>query len=47
VGHSYTAPSLVNLLSGYSYPDIADSVFDQLYIVTIKDGITTVEVKKY
>jgi 2,3-bisphosphoglycerate-dependent phosphoglycerate mutase len=47
VGHSNTAPKLVNLLAGSSYPDLADSVYDQLYIVKITDGITTVELKKY
>jgi 2,3-bisphosphoglycerate-dependent phosphoglycerate mutase len=47
VGHSNTAPKLVNLIAGSSYPDLADSVYDQLYIVKITDGITTVELKKY
>jgi 2,3-bisphosphoglycerate-dependent phosphoglycerate mutase len=47
VGHSNTAPKLVNLLAGSSYPDLADSVYDQLYIVKITDGVATVELKKY
>jgi broad specificity phosphatase PhoE len=46
-GHSNTAPRLVNLLAGTSHPDLADSVYDQYYIVTIKDGVSSVEIKKY
>ncbi len=47
VGHSNTAPRLVNLLAGTTYADLADSVYDHLYVITIKDGVASVELKKY
>jgi 2,3-bisphosphoglycerate-dependent phosphoglycerate mutase len=47
VGHSNTAPRLVNLLASTTYSDLQDSVYDQLYIVKITDGVATVEVRKY
>jgi len=38
-GHSNTTPALVNLLiKEKKYPDLDDSVYNQLWIVTIKDG---------
>lgn len=48
VGHSNTAPRLVNLLTGTEkYPDLADSVYDQYYVVRITNGNVDVEIKKY
>jgi 2,3-bisphosphoglycerate-dependent phosphoglycerate mutase len=48
VGHSNTAPRLVNLLAGTEkYKDLDDSVYDQIYIVRITDGVATVETRKY
>ncbi len=46
-GHSNTVPRLVNLLAGTSHPDLDESVYDQYYIVTIKEGVASVEIKKY
>ena len=38
-GHSNTTPGLVNLLiKEKKYPDLEDSVYNQLWMVTIKDG---------
>jgi broad specificity phosphatase PhoE len=48
VGHSNTAPRLVNILAlTDKYKDLEDSVYDQLYIVRIRDGVPTVEIRKY
>ncbi len=39
VGHSNTTPRLVNLLIEQNkYPDLNDSVYNQLWIVTIRNG---------
>jgi broad specificity phosphatase PhoE len=47
-GHSNTVPRLVNLLAGVDkYPDLEDSVYNQIYIVKITDGVPTVEIKQY
>ena len=34
-GHNNTAPEIVNLLSGENYPQIPESEYDNMYIVTI------------
>jgi 2,3-bisphosphoglycerate-dependent phosphoglycerate mutase len=47
-GHSNTTPALVNLLiKENKYPAIDDSVYDQLWIVTITDGKASAKVLKY
>jgi 2,3-bisphosphoglycerate-dependent phosphoglycerate mutase len=47
-GHSNTVPRLVNLLAGVDkYPDLEDSVYNQIYIVRITDGVPSVEIKQY
>jgi len=38
VGHSNTTPELVKLLGGSSYGPIADTVYDRLYHLVIKDS---------
>ncbi|MEN9686902.1 MAG: hypothetical protein RLZZ28_2688 [Bacteroidota bacterium] len=39
IGHSNTSPALVNLLIGENrYPNLADSVYNQYWMVTITDG---------
>lgn len=48
VGHSNTVSKLVNLLASVDkYQDLADSVYDLIYIVRITEGVPTVEIKKY
>jgi 2,3-bisphosphoglycerate-dependent phosphoglycerate mutase len=47
VGHSNTVPKLVNMIASTEYPDMPDNVYDRLYIIKIKDGIATVEIRKY
>ncbi|MCW3087421.1 MAG: phosphoglycerate mutase, partial [Sediminibacterium sp.] len=38
-GHSNTTPALVNLLIKENrYPNLDDSVYNKLWIVTVKDG---------
>jgi broad specificity phosphatase PhoE len=40
-GHSNTIPGLVNMLTGESFADLDDSVYDHVYIVSIdEDGST-------
>ena len=34
-GHNNTAPEIVNMLSGENYPQIAESEYDNMFIVTI------------
>lgn len=47
-GHSNTVPKLVNLFLGENkYPDLDDSVYNQIYIVRITNGTATVEVREY
>jgi 2,3-bisphosphoglycerate-dependent phosphoglycerate mutase len=47
-GHSNTVSKLVNLLASVDkYQDLADSVYDLIYIVRITDGVPTVEIKRY
>jgi 2,3-bisphosphoglycerate-dependent phosphoglycerate mutase len=46
-GHSNTVAKLVNMIAGTEYPDIPDNVYDRLYIIRIKDGIATAEIRKY
>ncbi|MDE3253599.1 MAG: histidine phosphatase family protein, partial [Bacteroidota bacterium] len=42
-GHSNTTPALVNLLIHENrYPPLDESVYNQLWIVTVKDGKTSV-----
>jgi broad specificity phosphatase PhoE len=47
VGHSNTVAKLVNMIASTDYPDMADDVYDRLYIIRIKDGMATVEIRKY
>ena len=49
VGHSNTAPRLVNILLGEEgkYPDLQDVEYDNIYIVNIEPGSTSAEVKTY
>ncbi|MFY8003762.1 MAG: SixA phosphatase family protein [Chitinophagaceae bacterium] len=48
VGHSNTTPALVNLLlKENKFPPLDESVYNQLYIVTIKDDVATVIVETY
>jgi broad specificity phosphatase PhoE len=48
VGHSDTVPALINLLSGGSMPSIADSEFDNLFVVTVlPPGAASVTKLKY
>ena len=43
VGHSNTTPELVKMLGGSSYGPIADTVYDRLYHLVIKDSeVTTI-----
>ncbi len=48
VGHSNTTPALVNLLiKENKYPALDDSVYDQFWIVTLENGRSVVEERKY
>ena len=48
VGHSNTTPALVNLLIHHNeYPALDESVYNKMYIVTIKNNTTTVDVIRY
>ncbi len=48
VGHSNTTPALVNLLiKENKYPALDDSVYDQFWIVTLENGRSIVEERKY
>jgi len=48
VGHSNTTPALVNLLiKENKYPAMDDSVYDQFWIVTLENGRSVVEERKY
>jgi 2,3-bisphosphoglycerate-dependent phosphoglycerate mutase len=47
-GHSNTTPSLVNLLiKEKKYPNLDESVYNQLWIVTVKDGKAEARVVTY
>ncbi|RYY16699.1 MAG: hypothetical protein EOO04_26535 [Chitinophagaceae bacterium] len=47
-GHSNTAPSLANYISGLNrYVNIPESVFDRAYIITIKEDKVVIEEKSY
>jgi 2,3-bisphosphoglycerate-dependent phosphoglycerate mutase len=47
-GHSNTTPSLVNLLIGKEeYKALDESVYNKMYIVTMKNNSTTVDVIEY
>jgi 2,3-bisphosphoglycerate-dependent phosphoglycerate mutase len=47
-GHSNTTPTLVNLLTKKnSYPALDESVYNKIYIVTINNSISNVEVIEY
>lgn len=39
VGHSNTIPDLVNLLSGESFKDLDETVYDKVYIVKFASGV--------
>jgi len=49
VGHSNTIDDIVNMLCGEQkvHADIEDPVYDNLFVVTIKDGKAVFEGKKY
>lgn len=48
VGHSNTTPTLANLLSNSNtYKPLDESVYNKIYIVTIKNGKALVEVNEY
>ena len=49
VGHSNTIPALVNIFLGEeTYPDLSDSAYDNLYVVTVYEkGDAEVVVLKY
>lgn len=48
VGHSNTAPGLVNILIGEdTYPDLTDVEYDNIYIVSLGLDGTTSEVKTF
>lgn len=47
-GHSNTTPALVNLLIHENrYPSLDESVYNQLWVVTIQDGKSTVKLVTY
>src|SRR6187402_1571878 len=47
-GHSNTTPSLVNLLiKENTYPNLDESVYNQLWVVTVTDGKAVVKVVTY
>ncbi len=47
-GHSNTVARLVNVLVGTDYPDLDESVYDLLYVVTLRaDSTERVEVRTY
>ncbi len=47
-GHSNTVPKLANMLLGENkYEDLADTVYNKIFIVRITGGAATVEVKEY
>lgn len=47
-GHSNTTPALVNLLiKENKYPSLDESVYNLLWIVTVKDGKATAEMLTY
>lgn len=47
-GHSNTTPQLVNLLIGEKrYPDLPDSVYNQLWIVTLNNGKADARIVTY
>lgn len=47
-GHSNTTPNLVNLLIGKEeYQPLDESVYNKIYIVTIKEGTSRVRVVEY
>jgi phosphohistidine phosphatase SixA len=48
VGHSNTIPQLVNLLIGTNtYSDLPDNEFGKVWIISIKGGKTTVDLRKF
>jgi len=49
VGHSNTAPRLVNILLGEEgkYPDLEDVDYENIYIVSMDEGGSTSEVKTF
>jgi broad specificity phosphatase PhoE len=47
VGHSNTVAKLVNMIASTDYPDMPDDAYDRLYIIRIKDGLATAEIRKY
>ncbi|MFY7652819.1 MAG: phosphoglycerate mutase family protein [Chitinophagaceae bacterium] len=48
VGHSNTTPALVNLLlKENKFPPLDESIYNQLYIVTVKDNKATVTIETY
>ncbi len=49
VGHSNTAPRLVNILLGEEgkYPDLEDVEYDNIYIVSLEPETASVEIKTF
>lgn len=49
IGHTNTAPRLVNILSKQegAYPDLEDLEYENIYIVDLEKAGATVEVKRY
>jgi broad specificity phosphatase PhoE len=47
VGHSNTIPILVKLASGKAVDAIAETEFDRMYVVTIRDGVAHVIKARY
>jgi broad specificity phosphatase PhoE len=47
VGHSNTVPLLVKIASGEAVDAIADTEFDRMYVVTIRDGVAHVIKARY
>lgn len=49
VGHSNTVPVMIRKLgvAGYTVKELADTAYDDLFIVKVKNGKATLEQKKY
>lgn len=46
-GHSNTTPQLASLISGIEVDEIDETIYDNLYIITITNGVATLTVIKY
>lgn len=47
VGHSNTVPIMVGIAAGQTIDPIADTEFDRLFIVTIRDGVASIVKARY